>query len=81
MMDERELRALHGRVVAALTFGAKTGSSRAQLKPLADLRIVLDWILEVETKPVREYAAGIFRQLHNVESLRKHYERNDGAQA
>ena len=78
MMSEGDLRELHRRVVAALTWCAKTGGvSRAQLRDLASLRIQLDWFLEIETKSSGDWAAGIFRQLHNVEDLRKHYERGE----
>jgi hypothetical protein len=79
MMSEQDVRSLHQRIVKALAWAQKHGGfSKAQLQDLVALRIQLDWLLEVETKLTREWAAGIVTQLHNVESLKRSYEASEG---
>lgn len=77
MLGESELLAFRRRLVVALTWANKPGSgfSRHSLRELAQLRVVLDWLLESDTKAPRDWAAGIFRQLSNLESLQRSYER------
>jgi hypothetical protein len=76
MKTEAELRELHTRLVAVLVWANKpgTGLTRKALRELANFRVQLDWLLESDTKASTEWAARIFRQLNNLEGLRRTYE-------
>lgn len=79
MMSEAELRALHARLVKAQTYARNLGINPRAMSELIHIKLLLEWLLGMETKHGTEFAAVIFRGLNNIEGLQRTRERSEQA--
>ncbi len=76
MMEEDELRDLHVRLLAVLTYAKSIHVPRRDLDDLLRLKIMIEWILQMNTASGRDWAAVVFKAIVNLEHLQRTAERS-----
>lgn len=76
MMDERDLRQLHGRLVGVLSYAKSCGVPFRALRELIAAKVQLEWVLDMQTASARDWQAATIKAIVNLEGLKLTAERS-----
>lgn len=76
MKSEAELRELHQRLVRVLNYARGQGIRAAALREMIQIKVSLEYILDMETPSRQAWQAATFKAIQNLEGLQQTYERS-----